>query len=53
MSRLLLIIGLVLIVLWLLGLVALHVSNPVIHALIVIGVILVILDFANNRRNWW
>lgn len=53
MGRLLLIIGLILIVLWLLGMFALHLTTPVIHALIVIGVILVILDLANSRRNWW
>jgi len=31
--------------LWLLGLVAFHVSSPVFHALIVIGVILIILIY--------
>jgi membrane-bound ClpP family serine protease len=53
MARLLLIIGLILVVLWLLGLFAFHVTTPVLHALIVIGVILIILDLANNRRRWW
>ena len=47
------IIGLILIVLWLLGFLAFHVSTPVIHALIIIGVILIILDLVNSRRNWW
>jgi membrane-bound ClpP family serine protease len=53
MARLLLIIGLILVVLWLLGLFAFHVTTPFIHALIIIGVILIILDLANSRRNWW
>ena len=53
MARILLIIGLVLVVLWLLGVVAFHVTTPVIHAAIVIGLILIILDLANSRRNWW
>jgi membrane-bound ClpP family serine protease len=53
MARLLLIIGLILVVLWLLGLFAFHVTTPVLHALIVIGVILIILDLANSRRRWW
>lgn len=50
MARLLLIIGLILVVLWLLGFFAFHFTNPVIHALIVIGVILVILDLVAKRR---
>ena len=53
MARLVLIIGLILIVLWLLGFFAFHLTNPVIHALIAIGVILVLLDLLNTRRNWW
>ena len=53
MARILLIIGLVLVVLWLLGLVAFHVTTPVFHTLIIIGIILIILDLANSRRNWW
>ena len=53
MARLLLIIGLILVVLWLLGVFALHISTPVLHALIVIGVILIILDLLNSRRSWW
>jgi membrane-bound ClpP family serine protease len=51
--RVLLIIGLILVVLWMLGLFAFHLTSPLIHALIVIGVILVILDLLNARRNWW
>jgi membrane-bound ClpP family serine protease len=50
MARLLLIIGLILVVLWLLGFFAFHVTTPVLHALIVIGVILIIVDLLNNRR---
>jgi hypothetical protein len=53
MTRLLLIIGLILVVLWFLGLVAFHITTPMLHALIVIGLILIILDLANSRRNWW
>jgi membrane-bound ClpP family serine protease len=53
MSRLLLIIGLILVVLWLLGFFAFNVTSPVLHALIVIGVILIILDLVNSRRRIW
>jgi membrane-bound ClpP family serine protease len=53
MARLLLIIGLILIVLWLFGFFAFHLTSPIIHALIIIGVILIILDLLNTRRNWW
>lgn len=53
MGRLLLIVGLILIVLWLLGIFAFHFTTPMIHALIAIGVILIILDLLNRRRNWW
>lgn len=53
MARILLIIGLVLVILWLLGLVAFHITTPVLHVLIIIGLVLIILDLANNRRNWW
>ena len=53
MGRLLMIIGMILIVLWLLGFFAFHVTTPVVHALIVIGIILIILDVLRSRRNWW
>ena len=53
MARLLLVIGLILVVLWMLGLFAMHISSPALHALIVIGVILIILDLLNSRRSWW
>lgn len=48
--RLLLVIGLVMVVLWLLGYFALHLTTPVIHAFIIIGVILVLLDLLSRRR---
>ncbi len=50
MARILLIVGLVLVVLWLLGVFAFHLTTPVIHALIVIGLILIIIDLASGRR---
>jgi membrane-bound ClpP family serine protease len=53
MARLLLIIGLILVVLWLLGFFAFQVTTPVLHALIIIGVILIILDLVNSRRRMW
>ena len=51
MGRILLIIGIILIVLWLLGLVAFNISTPIIHALIVSGVILILLEILLNRRS--
>ena len=53
MARLLLIIGLILVVLWLLGVFALHISTPALHALIAIGIILILLDLLNSRQRWW
>jgi len=55
MRRLVLIIGIILVVLWLLGFFAFHVTSPIIHALIILGIILIILDIFNNqrKRNWW
>lgn len=53
MGRLLMIIGIILIVLWLLGFFAFNFTSPLVHALIVIGVILIILDVLSSRRNWW
>jgi membrane-bound ClpP family serine protease len=50
MARLLLVIGLILVVLWLLGFFAFNISTPVLHALIVIGVILIIIDLLYGRR---
>lgn len=52
MGRLLLIIGVVLIILWLLGFFAFHFTTPVIHILIVIGVILVVIELFRSRRSW-
>ncbi|MDP1622649.1 MAG: DUF5670 family protein [Bacteroidales bacterium] len=49
--RLLLIIGLVFVVLWLLGFFAFHLTTPVLHALIIIGVILIIVDLFRSRRS--
>jgi hypothetical protein len=46
------IIGAILIVLWLLGFYALHYTSPIVHALIVIGTVLVLLDVLNTRRIW-
>jgi len=51
MARILLIIGVILIILWALGLFAFHLSTPVIHALIVIGVVLIVIDLFRWRRN--
>ena len=51
MGRLLLIIGMILIILWLLGFFAFHLTTPFIHALIVIGVILIIFDLLSSRRD--
>jgi len=53
MARLLLFIGLIFVVLWLLGFFAFNVGAPLFHALIVIGVILIIIDLLNTRRRWW
>jgi len=53
MGRILLIIGVVLIILWLLGFFAFHLTTPTIHILIVIGVILVVLELFRGRRNYW
>jgi len=52
MGRLLLIIGVILIILWLLGFFAFHLTTPAIHILIVIGVILVVLELFRSRRSW-
>jgi len=49
-ARLLLWIGIILIILWLLGFVVFNLTTPVIHALIIIGVILIIIDIINGRR---
>ena len=43
-------IALILIVLWLLGLFAFHVTSGIIHIALVIGVILLILHFVRGRR---
>ncbi len=43
------IIAAVLIVLWLLGFLAFHVSNGLIHILLVIGIIMLVLHFFRSR----
>jgi len=44
------IIAAVLIVLWLLGFTAFHISTGVIHVLLVIGLVMLILYFFRGRR---
>lgn len=46
----LLTIGIVLAVLWLLGLVAFHLTSAAIHILIIAAIILVIVHFVRGRR---
>ena len=46
----LLTIGIILAVLWLLGVVAFHITAWVIHLAIVVAIILVILHFVRGRR---
>jgi len=53
MGRLLLIIGVILIILWLLGFFAFHLTTPMIHVLIVIGVVLIVFELFRNRSNYW
>jgi len=43
------IIAAVLIVLWLLGLLAFHVSSSIIHVLLVIGIVMLALHFFRGR----
>lgn len=43
------IIAIVLVVMWLMGFFAFHVSSGLIHVLLVIGLIMVILHFARGR----
>ncbi len=44
------IIGAVLIVCWLLGFIVFHVSSALIHLLIVVGIIMLIVQFVSGRR---
>ena len=44
------IIAAVLVVLWLLGFLAFHVSSALIHVLLLIAVVLVVLHFVRGRR---
>ena len=46
----LLIIGVVLLVLWLLGFLAFHVSSYAIHILLIIGVVVLLLHLLRGRR---
>jgi hypothetical protein len=43
-------IAAVLIICWLLGLFAFHVSTGLIHLLLVVGIILLVLHFVSGRR---
>jgi Family of unknown function (DUF5670) len=43
-------IAAVLIICWLLGLFAFHVSTGLIHVLLVIGIILLVMHFVSGRR---
>ncbi len=44
------IIAVVLVVLWLLGFFAFHVTTTMIHALLLVAVVLVVLHFMRGRR---
>ncbi len=44
------IIGAIVIIAWLLGLTAFHVTAGVIHVALVIGIILVVMHFLSGRR---
>lgn len=46
----LLVIALVLIVLWLLGFFAFHVTTALIHVALVVGLILLVMHFMRGRR---
>lgn len=48
-AQVLALIGLVLLVLWLLGFIAFHVSSGVIHILLVLAVISIIMHFLRGR----
>jgi hypothetical protein len=50
MSNLLYIIVVILIIGWLLGMFAFHVSGGLIHALLVIAVILIVINLLTGRR---
>jgi hypothetical protein len=46
----LLTIAIIILVLWALGFLALHIASPLIHLLLVIGVIVLIWNFIAGRR---
>ncbi len=50
MGNLLYIIAVILIIGWLLGMFAFHVSGGLIHALLVIAVILIVVNLVSGRR---
>jgi hypothetical protein len=44
-------IAAILVVLWLLGFLAFHISAAVIHLLLVVALVLIVLHFINGRRS--
>jgi hypothetical protein len=46
----LLTIAIIILILWALGFLALHVASPLIHLLLVIGIIVLIWNFVAGRR---
>ncbi|MGZ3853785.1 MAG: lmo0937 family membrane protein [Flavisolibacter sp.] len=50
MGNILYVIAVILVIAWLLGMFAFHVTGGLIHALIVIAVILVIINLVGGRR---
>ena len=49
----LLIIGIILLVLWLVGLLALPSLGGLVYIALIIGIILLIIWFVQSRRHWW
>ncbi len=45
----LLTIAIIILVLWALGFLALHIASPLIHLLLVIGIIVIIVNFIRGR----
>lgn len=46
----LLVIAIVLGILWLLGILVIHITNPLLHLVLVVAVIVLIFDFISRRR---
>ncbi len=44
-------IAIILVVLWLLGVVAIHVSSPLLHLLLVVAIIIFIFNFVAGRSS--